>query len=286
MWNPSRLTKAVFERTHVSLHHVKMNARVCVTTRFWWRPRYALHGFSQSTMGKTDEDLFYNAHLDLQERMQNPIMFHAKMMGNIMYLQQAHGQSDAKEFVQAVVKEVNRHVWTPIIGPSRNKMKFLMTSRLCHLYGQCNASSLTTNAVNSHNARFNLHNGKQFYWMNYFKSHAPVVTWFAIRLMIIFGIIVLGWALCQVDFVMAYPQAPIKMDIYKELPQGIQTAHGNSKDHMLKLEKNIYGQKQASLELIPCGQAHVQRIHTFPNRWLCFLPRWHHFHGLCKMISF
>ncbi len=30
-----------------------------------------------------------------------------------------------------------------------------------------------------------------------------------------------------------------------ELPQGIQTAHGNSKDHVLKLEKNIYGQKQA-----------------------------------------
>ena len=40
-------------------------------------------------MGETDEDLFYDAHLDLQERMQNPIMFHAKMMGNIMYLQQA-----------------------------------------------------------------------------------------------------------------------------------------------------------------------------------------------------
>ncbi len=35
------------------------------------------------------------------------------------------------------------------------------------------------------------------------------------------------------------------MDIYMELPQGIQTAHGNSKDHVLKLEKNIYGQKQA-----------------------------------------
>ncbi len=44
---------------------------------------------------------------------------------------------------------------------------------------------------------------------------------------------------------MAYLQAPIEMDIYMELPQGIQTAHGNSKDHMLKLKKNIYGQKQA-----------------------------------------
>ncbi len=44
---------------------------------------------------------------------------------------------------------------------------------------------------------------------------------------------------------MAYPQAPIEMDIYMELPQGIQTKHGNSKEHVLKLEKNIYGQKQA-----------------------------------------
>jgi len=44
---------------------------------------------------------------------------------------------------------------------------------------------------------------------------------------------------------MAYPQAPIEMDIYMELPQGIMTAHVNSKDHVLKLEKNIYRQKQA-----------------------------------------
>ena len=44
--------------------------------------------------------------------------------------------------------------------------------------------------------------------MNYFETYAPVVTWFAIRLMIIFGII-FGWALCQVDFVMAYPYAKL-----------------------------------------------------------------------------
>jgi len=103
---------------------------------------------------------------------------------------------------------------------------------------------LTTNEIKSHKARLNLHGGKQIYGMNYFETYAPVVTWFAIRLMIIFGII-FCWALRQVDFVMAYPQAPIEMDIYMELPQGIQTAHGNSKDHVLKLEKNIYGQKQA-----------------------------------------
>jgi hypothetical protein len=31
-----------------------------------------------------------------------------------------------------------------------------------------------------------------------------------------------------------------------ERPTGIHTKHGNSKDHVLKLLANIYGQKQAS----------------------------------------
>ena len=103
---------------------------------------------------------------------------------------------------------------------------------------------LTTNKVESHKARLNLHGRKQVYGMNYFETYALIVTWFAIWLMIIFGII-FCWALWQVDFVMASSQAPIEMDIYMELLQGIQTKHGNSKEHFLKLEKNIYGQKQA-----------------------------------------
>jgi hypothetical protein len=100
------------------------------------------HVARQSTMVKTDEDLFHDTHLDLQEHMRNPIAFHTKMMGDIMYLQQVLRQPDAKEFVQAVVKEVNGHVdsnnWN-----SRNKMKFLMTPRLYHLYGPCGARAIS-----------------------------------------------------------------------------------------------------------------------------------------------
>ncbi len=65
---------------------------------------------SQATTEDTDEDLFHDFHLQLQERMRNPIAFHAEMMGDIMYPQQALKQPTAKEFVQAVIKEVNRHV--------------------------------------------------------------------------------------------------------------------------------------------------------------------------------
>jgi hypothetical protein len=42
--------------------------------------------------------------------MRNSITFHAEMMGDIMYLQLALKQPDAKEFVQVVIKEVNGYV--------------------------------------------------------------------------------------------------------------------------------------------------------------------------------
>jgi hypothetical protein len=203
-----------------------------------------LYHVHESIMGKTDEDLFHGSHLELQEHMRNPIAFHAEMMGDIMYLNQALQQSDAKEFVQAVVKEVNGHVdsnnWT-----LKKRSEVPDNAQIVpSVWSMRRTRNLTTNQVKSHKAQLNLHGGKQIYEMNYFETYAPVVTWFAIRLMIIFGII-FGWFLRQVDFVMAYPQAPIKMNIYMELPQGIMRDHGNSKDHVLKLEKNIYGQKQA-----------------------------------------
>ncbi len=97
------------------------------------------HMAHQSTIDETKEDLFHDAHLELQERMRNPIVFHAEMMGHILYLQQALRQHDAKEFVQAVVKEVNGHVdcknWSV-----KKRRKSLKMSRLCLLNGQCDAN--------------------------------------------------------------------------------------------------------------------------------------------------
>ncbi len=61
-------------------------------------------------MGETDEDLFHDAHLKLQERMSNPIAFHTKMMGDIMYYHQVLKQPDASQFVDAIIKEINGHV--------------------------------------------------------------------------------------------------------------------------------------------------------------------------------
>ena len=170
-----------------------------------------------------------------------------------MYLHQALKQKDASQFVDAVVKEINGHVdnehWQLVKRDSVPDDVQIVPS----VWSLRRKRNLTTNEITKHKARLNLHGGKQIYGMNYYETYAPVVTWFAIRLMIIFGIL-FHWSLRQVDFIMAYPQAPIEMDIYMELPQGIETAEGSSKDHVLKLLKNIYGQKQAGRvwNLVPC----------------------------------
>jgi hypothetical protein len=116
---------------------------------------------SQAANGDTNEDLFHNTHLQLQEHMRNPIAFHAKMVGDIMYLQQGLKQPDAKEFVQAVIKEVNRHV-------DSNSWMLQKQSNIPEdvqivpsVWSLQRKRDLTMNEVKSHKANLNLHGGKQ-----------------------------------------------------------------------------------------------------------------------------
>ena len=104
--------------------------------------------------------------------------------------------------------------------------------------------NLTTNEITKYKARLNVHGGMQTYGLNYLETYAPVVTWFSIRLLIITALLQ-NWSIRQVDFVMAYTQAPIENDMYMALPAGISTSFGNKKDYVLKLKKNLFGQKQA-----------------------------------------
>ena len=48
------------------------------------------------------------------------------------------------------------------------------------------------------------------------------------------------------DFVAAFPQAPVERELYMQIPKGIEAnVDGNTNDYVLKLHRNIYGQKQA-----------------------------------------
>jgi len=51
------------------------------------------------------------------------------------------------------------------------------------------------------------------------------------------------WKTRQLDYVLAFPQAPAEREMYMKIPKGIKV--NGTTDYVLKVEKNIYGQKQA-----------------------------------------
>eukprot|EP00957_Ditylum_brightwellii_P102436 7808075-Ditylum_brightwellii.AAC.1 len=90
----------------------------------------------------------------------------------------------------------------------------------------------------------NFHERQQIKGVNYWETYAPVVTWFVIRLLLILSLLN-NWSTWQIDFVSAHPQAPIECNLFMTLPSRTVTKDGNNRTHVLKLEQNLFGQKQA-----------------------------------------
>ena len=126
--------------------------------------------------------------------MQNPIVFHAEMMGGIIYFHQAIQQPDASELTKAVVKEVEEHICAKHWVLVKWEEVPLDTDVLPAIWAMRHKHNLMTNKIKGHKARLHIRSGKQVYSVNYFETYAPVVTWFAIHFMINIAIS-LSWAM-------------------------------------------------------------------------------------------
>jgi hypothetical protein len=181
----------------------------------------------------------------LQDDMSDPIAFLSHHSDpDTMYFHEAVKQPDREEFIKAIIKEINDHIdrnhW--VLVP-RNKVP-KGTKILASVWAMKRKRDLVTRQIHKHKARLNVHGGQQQYGINYFETYSPVVTWFSLRTLLTLALLN-NWHTQQIDFVQAYTQAPIEFDMYMELPKGIEMKDGNRKTHVLKLLKNLYGQKQA-----------------------------------------
>ena len=79
--------------------------------------------------------------------------------------------------------------------------------------------------------------------INYWETYAPVVQWMSVRIMLKLAAIE-NLHTKSIEFVLAYPQANIDVDIYMELPKGFNMGP-KSRRYVLELQKNLYGMKQA-----------------------------------------
>jgi hypothetical protein len=153
-----------------------------------------MHYMASQAVCEHDYERLHDSHLNLQDCMHHPMAFLVEMMGDIMYLHQALRQPDAREFVEAVIKEDNGHIdndyWKLIPRTEVPEGTEVVPS----VWAMHPKQDLTMGRVTKHKARFNLNGGKQEFGTNYYETYVPVVTWFAISLLIVFGIL-FNWAL-------------------------------------------------------------------------------------------
>jgi Reverse transcriptase (RNA-dependent DNA polymerase) len=106
---------------------------------------------------------------------------------------------------------------------------------------------LKTNKVCKYKVRLNIHGGKQDYGVNYWETYAPVVTWAAIWLLLVLALMY-GWCTIPVNFVLAYPQAPVECPLYMKIPKGFQVQHGNRQTHVLHILRNYMARNNPERE--------------------------------------
>ena len=176
---------------------------------------------------------------------EDPLMIYkATSDPDTMYHHEAMREKDADQFREAMVKEWNNQV-------TNGNFTIITRSQLPHdatvlpaVWQMKRKRNIKSGEVKKYKARLNIDGSKMIKGKHYELTYAPVVRWFSVRLLLILSI-VNKWHTTQIDYVLAYPQAPIERDLYMEIPRGLELKGKKKESHVLKLHRNIYGQKQA-----------------------------------------
>lgn len=199
---------------------------------------------SYFTSHETIDPHQYNEEHLLGQFESDPIAFKATADPDTMYLHEAMKEPDAKQFQEAMRKEVAEHTdnghWEVVLRTAVPEGVKVLPA----VWSMKRKRRISTREVYKYKARLNIGGHKQEHGVHYWETYSPVVRWTTIRLMLILSL-VFGWFTRQIDFVMAYPQANISTDnVYIDIPKGFQF-EGSSRTHCLHVVKNIYGGKDA-----------------------------------------
>jgi len=103
---------------------------------------------------------------------------------------------------------------------------------------------ISTREVYKWKARLNIDGSRMVYERDYDQTYAPVANWSIIRLLLILTLIH-GWHTKQLDYVLAYTQAPVERELYMKIPKGFEVEGAKKDEFCFKLRRNLFGQKQA-----------------------------------------
>jgi hypothetical protein len=162
-----------------------------------------------------------------------------------MTFKQSMKEKDADKFREACEKELHDHTsrehWSLVprasVPRGHRPIQSVWSMKRKRIPG--------TGELQKHKARLCAHGGQQVYGVNYWETYAPVVQWMSVRVMLCLSIVEKLHSR-SIDFVLAYPQADLDIDMFMELPLGVDLPPNfDRRLYVLKLHKNLYGLKQA-----------------------------------------
>jgi hypothetical protein len=203
---------------------------------------------SQATVGDIEGELFsfqasFPTYAGFPE--EDPIYaYTATSDPDTMYHHQAMKQPDAEEFRKAMKKEWNDQLQNGNFTMIHRSRVPEGATTLPAVWQLRRKRDIKTRGIKKYKARLNIDRFRMKQGVHYDQTYAPVASWKSIRTLLIMSILH-RWHTKQIDDVLAFPQAPVEREIFMQISRGFVVEGGNTKDFVLQLHRNVYGQKQA-----------------------------------------
>lgn len=209
---------------------------------------------SQLTKGDIEGELFcleacfpdYKADYHNLKMQDDPLYaYKASADPDTMYMHQALKQPDAEHFKAAMEKEVKDQMengnFTIELKSSVPKGTIILPA----VWQMKRKRDIRTQEVKKYKARLNIDGSRMKEGVHYDETYAPVASWKSIRLLLTL-VARHGWHSRQLDYVLAFPQAPVEKTLYMQIPKGIKLSNvPEGEEYVLKLHRNVYGQPQS-----------------------------------------
>jgi hypothetical protein len=173
------------------------------------------------------------------------IAMKAKTDPDTLYLHEARRQPDWDGFSDAMQLEVDQQINLGVyeIVPISTVPKG--ATILNAVWQLRRKRDVRTGEIKKYKARCNIDGSQMREGEHYEQTYAPVAGWTAIRLLLAL-VLMHDWQTIQLDYVLAFPQAPAVRDLYMKIPPGY-TLDGvdDPTQYVLRIIRNIYGGKDS-----------------------------------------
>ena len=157
---------------------------------------------------------------------------------------EAMAAPDKDKFLESMTKELESQMTMGVLKLTPRSKVPPTASILPAVWAFRRKRRQTTGEVYKWKGRLNIGGHRMREGIDYDLTYSPTASWPAIRLALSM-VILHRWHAKQVDYVLAYPQAPAARPMFMEIPRGCELPGHHPKDWVFNVPRNIYGGKES-----------------------------------------